>query len=211
MRRGRKEAWGGDLRKDSEFRGIRQRASEVGAHPPLLAGPVLGSVGAQMEPLPPAGASALCQLGPRVGEGERLLLQTPSSLGSGRGLSGVNPCCPREKMGLKEPTQPPTPMPRPWATCSCQGRGGGARCQLPPGSSPRSLWVRPRSGHSRGLSALSQLLQESLLQRSGDSVLENGPGPLLTGTVSVGASRGKGSKCVSVCVLCGPSSACTSL
>lgn len=154
-----------------------------------------------MEPLPPAGASALCQLGPRVGEGERLFLQTPSSLGSGRGLSGVNPCCPREKMGLKEPNQSPHPRPRPRATCGC-GQGGGARCQLPPGSSPRSHWVRPRSGHSRGLSALSQLLQESLLQRSGVSLLENGPGPLLTGTVSVGASRGKGSKCVSVCVFC---------
>lgn len=77
----------------------------MGAILPSSSGPGLGSVGAQMEPLPPAGASALCQLGPRVGEGERLFLQTPSSLGSARGLSGVNPCCPREKMGLKKPDQ----------------------------------------------------------------------------------------------------------
>lgn len=49
-------------------------------------------------------------------------------------------------------------------------------------------------------SALSQLPQESLLQCSGVSLLENRPGPLLTGTVSVGASSAKGCKCVCVCV-----------
>lgn len=183
----------------------------MGAHPPLLAGPVLGSVGAQMEPLPPAGASALCQLGPRVGEGERLFLQTPSSLGSGRGLSGVNPCCPREKMGLKEPNQPPPPKASPtgylwlWPGWGSQmstsswllpslalgqtevGSLKGSVCSVstPAGISPSTLWSLSPGKRSRA------------------SPYRN---------CECGSFQGQGQQvCECVCVLCGPSSACTSL
>ena len=70
-----------------------------------------------------------------------------------------------------------------------------------------SSWLLPsltlgqsEVARSQGLSALSQLPQGSVLQCSGVSLLENRPGPLPTGTVSVRTSRGKSSKCVCVCV-----------
>lgn len=59
---------------------------------------VLGSVGrrAQMEPPPPAGASALCQLGPRVGRKEQLF-SGPPPWSLGRGLRGVSSCSRKKK------------------------------------------------------------------------------------------------------------------
>lgn len=116
---------------------------------------------------------------------------------------GLTLVVPGEKMGLKEPNQSPHPEASPTGYLWLWP-GWGSQMSA-------SSWLLPLAHtgsdrgqvHSKGLSALSQLLQESLSpERSGVS-LEDGPGPLLTGTVSVGASRGKkGSKYVSVCVFC---------
>lgn len=54
-----------------------------------------------MEPLPPAGAAALCQLGPRVG-GQQLFPETPS-LGPGEGVKWGAPLSSQEKEGDHQP------------------------------------------------------------------------------------------------------------
>lgn len=63
----------------------RGQASVGPSSPPPLARS-WAPVGAQMEPLHPQPWGLLCQLGPRVGEGEAAVPSDPSSLGSGRGV-----------------------------------------------------------------------------------------------------------------------------
>ena len=138
---------------------------------------------------PPAGASALCQLGPRVGRREQLFSETPPPWGLGRGLSGVNP---GRRGTLKVPNLSPHPQ--------CLHAGLGWFCLSTSSSHPPLPQAGSEGGrvaHGGGGSVLlSQLPQESLLQCSGVSLLENRPGPLLTGTVSKGACRGKSSNSV---------------
>lgn len=126
--------------------------------PPLVQSWALRAGSTDGVPAPSWGLSTLPAGAKGWGGGSGCSLRPPPpTLGLGRGLSGVNPCCPREKSGTQR-ASPPPPM-APWAGSSCQGPSGGARCQLLPGSSPKTPppprhWVRARSGRSRDLSAL---------------------------------------------------------
>lgn len=95
-----------------------------------------------MEPLPPAGASALCQLGPRVGRKEQLFPETPS-LGSGEGVKWGELLFQEEQGHWKSLTCPPPPRPSCWAELVLV-------VSFLLDSSPPSSWVRGRSGCSLG-------------------------------------------------------------
>lgn len=65
-----------------------------------------------MEPLTPAVASALRQLGPRGGGRATGCSLGSLSLGSARGLTEINPSCPKEKSVLRK-AYLPSPLPIP--------------------------------------------------------------------------------------------------
>lgn len=106
---------------------------------------------------------------------------------------------PGRRAGLREPNRSPLSSDS-WASCSCQGWGRGSQMSASSWLLPSLTLGQSEVARSQGLSALSQLPQGSVLQCSGVSLLENRPGPLPTGTVSVGTSRVKSGKCVCVCV-----------
>lgn len=99
-----------------------------------------------MEPCTPAVASALHQLGLRCGGRAAGCSLGSLSLGSGRGLSGINPCCPKEQTVLRK-TYLPTPFSHIrrlllfWDCSSCLGWEGGSSLL----QASASDWVRVRS------------------------------------------------------------------
>lgn len=139
-------------------------------------GPVraLWGTGAQMEPVPQLGPQHFASWG--QGWGGSSCSLRPPPWGLGRGLSGVNPCCPRKKPNLSPPPVPP----------AVQVVSFLLAPPLPHAGPERGLGLRSVS--------LSQLPQESVLQCSEVPLLENRPGLVLTGTVSAGASRGSSAR-----------------